>query len=126
VSSPPAEEPSAAPAPRSEGASAGGAHPTLQAWLAEREPAVPAALLIELGGERAAVAPGSLCETLAAEARSALADVRTGAGERRGAFRLLAADAYLTWASEVALASDDPAAALLRIVQEVVNEAEAG
>jgi hypothetical protein len=68
----------------------------------------------------------SLAGALTAEARRALAEARAGAGERRGAFRLLAADAYLTWASEVALASHDPAAALLRIIEEVVNEAGKG
>jgi hypothetical protein len=59
-------------------------------------------------------------------AREALRDALSGEGERRGAFRLLAADAYVTYACEVALDSQDPTAALERVVEGVVAEAEVG
>jgi hypothetical protein len=60
------------------------------------------------------------------EAGVALRDALAGRGERRGAFRLLAADAYLTYACEAALDSQDASAALERVVQKVVAEAEVG
>ena len=99
---------------------------TLRAWLLEREPKIPAALLRHLDGAHSQFSPDELLETLLAEAEKALEDARAGEGERRGAFRLLAADAYVTYACEVALEGDDPAARLTQIVERVVREAEEG
>lgn len=108
------------------GSSSEGGPRTLRDWLAEREPPVPGALLSHLSGERSVALTEPLLETLGAEARVALGDARRESGERRGAYRLLVADAYLTYACEVALQSDDPAAALLHIVHQVVEEAGEG
>ena len=99
---------------------------TLRAWLLEREPPVPGALLRHLDGAHSRVTPDELLDTLLGEAEKALEDARAGEGERRGAFRLLAADAYVTYACEVALEGDDPAARLVQVVERVVREAEEG
>jgi hypothetical protein len=97
---------------------------TLREWLSGREPPVPAALLSHLGGEDVRVS--ALSSTLGAEVRAALRDARMGRGERQGAYRLLVADAYLTYACEVALTSGDPTSALLDVVRQVVEEAGEG
>jgi hypothetical protein len=97
----------------------------LTEWLVGREPAAPAAMVVHLDGAR----PTSAADPLAAltnEARAALDDARRESGERRGAFRLLAADAYLTYACEAALDASDPRAALLGLVGRVVEEAGNG
>jgi hypothetical protein len=118
-------EPEAAVAsPRAGSAPAAGR--TLRDWLSEREPAVPAALLAQMGGERPLALAEPPLEALAVEARAGLRDARVGAGERGGAYRLLVADAYLTYACEVALASGDPAGSLQRVVHQVVSEAGVG
>ena len=98
----------------------------LRAWLLERDPRVPDALLRHLDGALSRVKSDDLLETLLAQVESALEDARSGEGERRGAFRLLAADAYVTYACEVALEGDDPAALLIHVVEWVVREAEEG
>jgi hypothetical protein len=61
---------------------------------------------------------------LLSEVRAALQDARAGRGERRGAFRLLAADAWVTYACEVALLEGEANASLLRVLQAVLAEAE--
>jgi hypothetical protein len=56
-------------------------------------------------------------DALSSEARSRLAVARARTGRvREGAFRLLEADALLTYACEAALEHDDPEAALRRIL----------
>jgi hypothetical protein len=99
---------------------------TLRAWLLERDPPIPEALLRHLDGGLSGITSDELLETLLAHAEGALEDARGGEGERRGAFRLLAADAYVTYACEVALDGDDPAARLIHVVERVVREAEEG
>jgi hypothetical protein len=103
---------------------------SLEAWVAKREPPVPDALLRHVGDaadvpDVPAEAAGAL-ETLLSEARRALGDALVGAGERRGAFRLLAADAYVTYACEIALQSSEPLPALLGIVSVVAAAPEEG
>lgn len=84
---------------------------TLEEWIARRIPPVPAAFqewMVPAGaGAEASV------EALAREAEAALGRALSGEERpRRGAFDLLAADGFLTWACEAALEEDDPAGAL--------------
>lgn len=99
------------------------AGPTLSAWMAERDPP-PAAFRPHLASTDPCAGEGDLVDALLAEARRALRDALAGRGERSGAFRLLAADAYLTYACEAALEGDAPGSALLAIVQGLVAEGE--
>jgi hypothetical protein len=60
---------------------------------------------------------GALEDQLAEEARKRLAEARAELGRvRESAFRLLEADALLTYACEAALERDDPRDALRRIL----------
>jgi hypothetical protein len=97
----------------------------LAAWMADREPPPPGALLAHMADapEVPADADPAL-DALLSVARRALRDALAREGERDGAFRLLAADAYLTYACEIALESSDPGGALLRVAEAVVAEAE--
>jgi len=62
-------------------------------------------------------ANAKLHDVLAAEARTRLAEARASTGRvRESAFRLLEADALLTYACEAALESEDPEAALRGIL----------
>ena len=97
----------------------------LRAWAAAQKPTAPDAFL-ELVEESAPAPERSTQGTLMSEAGAALRDALAGRGERRGAFRLLAADAYLTYACELAVESQSPETVLERIVSEVVAEAEEG
>ena len=104
---------------------------TLRQWLLDRDPAPPDELLAhpDIGRPEAAGPEGDAdggVGLLLAEAERALRDACASAGERRGAFRLLAADAYLTWACELALERDDPASLLGEIVARVSREAGRG
>ena len=97
----------------------------LRSWVSSREPPVPEAFLrLVHPGSSSEAEPSA--EALLAEAGSALRDALSGTGERRGAFRLLAADAYLTYACELVVASEDPARALERVALGVVEEAVEG
>jgi hypothetical protein len=98
----------------------------LRGWLVEQQPPVPEAFLRLVDAEGSAASTHPLGEELLARARTALRDALAGEGERRGAYRLLAADAYVTYACDLALDSRDPTAALERVVQGVVAEAEVG
>ena len=63
------------------------------------------------------VAADGIVEALANEAAAALAFALEPHGrERAGAFDLLAADGFLTWAAEAALETDDPDAALAALI----------
>jgi hypothetical protein len=87
---------------------------TLQQWLEARKPAPPPDLAAAVTLEER---PGDRAELLAAEgvARLHLARSRLGR-ERTSAFRLLEADALVTYACEAALQGDDPEGALRRIL----------
>jgi hypothetical protein len=93
----------------------------LQAWLAARCPGVPEAFVERLAPESS---PGSARAAPHALIGPALRDALARRGERGGAFRLLAADAWITWAAEAALDAPDPEAALLEILDEVLRAAE--
>ena len=61
-----------------------------------------------------------MLDRLTARGRSRLDEARAEPGRvRESAFRLLEADALLTYACEAALESDDPATALRRILTAV-------
>lgn len=86
----------------------------LARWLAERAPAPPDALrLPRIDGA------GDPVEMLTDEGVRLLDRALTGAGERKGAFDLLAADALLTYACEAAARCADPEAALLGILRRI-------
>lgn len=93
---------------------------TLEGWLAERSPEPPAELARELRASLAAAdeAGDRLFDVLMVAARERLGRARARPGRvRESAFHLLAADAFFSYACEAALESDDPEAALLRIVE---------
>jgi hypothetical protein len=85
-----------------------------KAWLEARRPTPPPDLAAALSLEER---PGALVDGLAAEgiARLHMARARLGR-ERASAFRLLEADALVTYACEAALEGDDPEGALRRIL----------
>jgi len=86
----------------------------LDSWLADRRPPPPRDLRSSL---RVDDDGGSFDAVLATAARARLDDARSRPGRiRENAFHLLAADALLTYACEAALESEDPEAALLRIL----------
>jgi hypothetical protein len=88
---------------------------------------VPEALLRHFGdGEPPASTSAEALGALLSEAHAGLRDACAGRGERRGAFRLLAADAYLTYACEAALDRGDPSGDLRTMVSRVAREAEEG
>jgi hypothetical protein len=84
----------------------------VRAWLAGRSPRPPDALALSVPQ-----GPGSVAERLTDAGVAALERALAEAGERRGAFELLAADALLTYACERAASSADPEAELLRILE---------
>ncbi|NIP58888.1 MAG: hypothetical protein GWM92_05445 [Gemmatimonadetes bacterium] len=87
-------------------------------WLEERLPAVPPVLRSRL--HRSEGPAEGVVWTLLARGRAALHDavVRPGRN-RKAAFHLLAADAYLTWACEAAAEEEDPGDALAALIQSV-------
>lgn len=96
----------------------------LKAWLEANRPPVPPPFLSRLlaAGEADSAAVG---EVARARCRPALAAALAQGGERKGAFRLLAADAWITYACESALALDDPEAELLAVLTEVLAAGKA-
>lgn len=83
-------------------------------WLAGRSPAPPPDLAEALSVEDAR---GALEDALTIEAGERLAAARAKLGRvRASAFRLLEADALLTYACEAALEREDPEPALRRIL----------
>ena len=92
-------------------------------WMRSQDPIAPEAFLRLLELQLQGTLRPELLDALIAEARSALGDALAGEGERQGAFRLLAADALLTWAAEAALDTEDPEAALRLVLQAVLDEA---
>lgn len=88
---------------------------SLAAWIDGRTPPVPAAFR-EWMRPGAADVPAST-GALAAEARRSLDRALDGDERpRRGAFDLLAADGFATWACESALEDGDPEASLRRVL----------
>ncbi len=86
----------------------------LDSWLADRRPPPPRDLQSSL---RVDHDDGPLEVVLATAARISLDHARSRPGRiRENAFELLAADALLTYACEAALESEEPEAALLRVL----------
>jgi hypothetical protein len=84
-------------------------------WLAARRPAPPAdlAAALDVAGEE----DGSLVEVLASAGRARLDVARAHPGRvRQSAFRLLEADALLTYACEAALEAEEPITALQSVL----------
>jgi len=101
---------------------------TLRSWLDGRTPPPPPEVAEGLRSGGWTDAPGgagsadAVTERLLEAARSRLAKARTRPGRvRESAFDLLAGDAWVTYACEAALDSDDPDAALARILRETVG-----
>lgn len=92
--------------------------PTLAAWLQSRRPPVPAAFQPFVRPHRPE-APASVA-ALVEEARHRLASME-GVALREGAFQLLAADGFATWACERALAEDDPSEALRGVLDTLIE-----
>jgi hypothetical protein len=83
-------------------------------WMMSRRPTPPADLAAAL---RAGDAGGELDVALSDLARSRLAEARSRPGRvRASAFRLLEADALITYACEAALDAEDPEGALRRVL----------
>lgn len=86
----------------------------VRGWLASRQPSPPPDLAEALEVERSG---SSLTSTLADAGLERLGLARARPGRvRESAFRLLEADALLTYACEAALESEQPRAALRRIL----------
>ena len=91
----------------------------LSAWMAERRPAPPRHLAeaLAFAGAASADAPLAALAGLVAEGESRLAAARARLGRvRESAFRLLEADALITYACEAALECEDPEAALRQVL----------
>lgn len=89
---------------------------SLSEWLAHREPPVPAPFAEYLAASDPAA--GVTVAALADEADRALRLALEGGGrERSGAFDLLAADGFLTYAAELALEEADPTSTLRDLVR---------
>ena len=86
----------------------------LSNWMAGRRPAPPADLAAALHVDDAG---GAFDVALSLAASTRLADARSRPGRvRASAFRLLEADALVTYACEAALETEDPEGALRRIL----------
>ena len=86
----------------------------LKGWLAGRSPAPPDALPLPVSD-----AAGDPEVRLMDAASDALDRALAGRGERGGAYDLLAADAWVTYACEHAAAAEDPEAALLQVLGRI-------
>jgi hypothetical protein len=100
---------------------------SLTDWLAARAPNVPDAFRehvtpVEPDAEPAS--PEHRVAALTAEARAALGRARDrDPADRAGAFDLLAADAWATWAADAALETEDPVAALTELARRLSDPA---
>jgi len=98
---------------------------TLATWLAGRSPRVPDAFQSHVAPQEPDRVPATAAERvdlLASEAQDALG--RAGdrdVADRAGAFDLLAADAWATWAAEATLEADDPVAALTDLARRFAD-----
>jgi hypothetical protein len=89
----------------------------LRAWLARRRPEPPEDLGSALASRESS---GPAVRALAEAGKERLDEARARPGRvREAAFRLLEADALLTYACEAALESEDPEAELRRILSAV-------
>ena len=92
----------------------------LDAWIASRRPPVPESFAMwtrptDPGSEASAA-------VLVREARAAFARAASpGVRPRDGAFDLLAADGFATWACEIALDEAEPEAALRRVLDALME-----
>lgn len=97
-------------------------------WLSEREGAVPDEFLPWLredasDAEGQGSEAGTVGRALEARGIEALRRAMASPGRiRESAFRLLTADAYLTWSAEALLDRPDPEAALEALVRRVAQE----
>lgn len=96
---------------------------TLGAWLESRTPPIPPAFrsrVTPAAPERETDTPAATVEALVHETQVALTRALSRVpSDREGAFELLAADAFATWAAEAALDLDDPEAALLALARRL-------
>lgn len=96
---------------------------TLSDWLDGRTPVVPVAFRpwVRLRDpDREADSPEERLAALTEEARGSLSDARRrDPADREGAFDLLAADAWATWAAEAALDTSDPVASLTQLARRL-------
>ena len=93
---------------------------TLSEWLESRTPPVPGPFRPWMAPEVPDAAAG--VPSLVREAEAALARALTPEGRpRRGAFDLLAADGFLTYACEAALDEEDARGALEEMVRRLVG-----
>ena len=94
---------------------------TLETWIASRTPPVPSAFrpwVLPASPRREVPTHEATVDALVEEAHVALARVLAREPQDRdGAFDLLAADAFATWAAEAALDVDDPETALLALAR---------
>jgi len=100
---------------------------TLREWVESRTPPVPRGFRpwVKLDDpERPAGTADERVDGLVEESRAALARARRrDATDRAGAFDLLAADAWATWAAEAALDTDDPVARLTELARRLSDPA---
>ena len=88
----------------------------LRSWIAGRTPPVPGDFGRWMTPEAGEAGAG--VDALANEAERALSRALNPQGRARGgAFDLLAADGFLTWACEAAIESDDPDGELQRLIE---------
>ncbi len=94
---------------------------SLADWLRSREPGVPEAFLPRLleDGASSEVDPWTLYEKGRGELRASL---EFPGRHRASAFRLLAADAFLTYACELMAGRDDPGGDLEALVRTLGRE----
>lgn len=101
--------------------------PSLRDWLDARRPVVPTGFrpyVTLREPDRTPASADELVELLAAEAEVALGRARRrDAADREGAFDLLAADAWTTWAAEAALETADPVATLTDLARRLSDPA---
>lgn len=94
--------------------------PSVVEWIADRTPPTPRGFQHWMVPSRpeASMSVSALVD----EARHSLALLRGGeVRPRDGAFDLLAADGFVTWACEAALEEPDPVASLHQIVEALVG-----
>lgn len=100
---------------------------TLGAWLDARTPAVPVAFqpwVRPSDPDQEVSSPDERVSALTDEALAALGRARRrDPTDREGAFDLLAADAWATWAAEAALDTTDPVAALTDLARRLSDPA---
>ena len=96
---------------------------TLSAWIARRRPPVPTDFRPHVrldDPDREAATADARVDGLVAETRSALSRASSrDASDRAGAFDLLAADAWATYAAEAALDTHDPVATLTELARRL-------